>query len=121
MITVQKILYGILATIVLVVFSYLVGFQKGQKNCRASADAASVKELNKTIKETNDKIKSFNEQQRIDFESAIKASDERQKISQNSVATKEDLKQFFAQNNQLYTNCVLPKEQLEKLNKSIGQ
>lgn len=118
---VQKILTLIVAAVFISTCSYLVGFQKGKKNVQSSVNAAAVKELNKTIEDTNKKINSFNEQQKIDFDAAIKASEERQKIEVNSAATKEDLQKFFAKNQELYKNCVLPKDQLERLNRSIKQ
>lgn len=118
---VQKILALILAAFIISTGSYLVGFQKGKKNAQASVNAAAIKELNKVIDETNGKIKSFNEQQKIDFDAALKASEERQKIAKDSAATKEDLQKFFKQNQDLYKNCVLPKEQLDRLNRSIKQ
>lgn len=118
---IHKILAFILTIIFVATTSYFVGFYKGKKNVQAAVNIEAVKELNKTIDETNKKINAFNVQQKIDFEAALKASDERQQIEINSVATKEDLQKFFRQNQDLYKNCVLPQQQLEKLNKSIKQ
>lgn len=117
---IQKIIYGIILLFLLSTGSYLIGYQKGVKTTTNNFNAKTAEVLQKSIDEANKRIQDFNIQQKIDFEQALIAAEERQKMRQNSAATKEDLKTFFKQNQDLYKNCVLPKDQIDKINQSIG-
>lgn len=111
--------YAILAFILSVFVAYNVGLSKGSKRAQDEIQAQAFNEIRGILDDQRKTINKTNEATLVLLDRSIEFSQQRQQIVLDSFATKSDIAQFFKDNHDLYKDCVLPKEQLEKLNREI--
>lgn len=115
----EKILYFVLIVVLFTAGGYFAGYTRAQKIATNAFNAKTAEVLSKTLKESNQKILDFNASQNKELLNAIKESENRQKIRDAGSVTKNDLQVFFNQNAELFVNCKLEKEQIDKINEKL--
>lgn len=116
---ITSIFYAILAFVLAVVVAYNVGLNRGSKRVQDEIQAQAFKEIRGILDDQRQRIDKTNEQTKILLDRSIEFSEQRQQIVLDSIATKSDIQQFFRDNQAVYKDCILPKDQLDRLNREM--
>lgn len=114
MIEKQLMKYGLILLFLISLFSF--GFYKGKESQINKYNKEQVKILNDAIETASKNINNFNNLNLINFENALKNAEQRSKEKQKDYLTSEELREYFKLNQELFKECNIDKNQLDKIN-----